>query len=915
MPDNKIKLHRDYTFINTIKEHNICIPPIQRDYVQGLETPTVNEIRKNFVHDLLEVVKGLRPSLKLDFVYGDTNIKGFVPLDGQQRLTTLFLLHWMLGVELIKEGKSCMTYDTRESSKDFCEALTQRKAIDFISEAKKKNCLPSKIIRGRYWFSWSWQFDPTVLAMLVMIDTLYMQLKDNTEQFELYRGKLQNIKYDYLPLEELGMTDELFVKMNARGKELSAFDKMKSTLEEEMQTQMESSSALRDTGIETAWRTDMDKRWIDLFWNRYAIKDSNVLENGVQVVEQRFYVFLLRMIGLQILETCNDETLRSISTKNLSGLKELLVAYHDSLVAYRSSDKTEPVPYQIDFTKLRDDINLLILESPCNTVYNSIDSKNCLEDGGNYFDMLSEDNINHSTLAIVYASILYLRKRPGNLGDEQHVKEFNAWMRFIRNVINDANNNDELSHIMRRVIVNLPTLLNDYLKGASPEKHIQGMNEKTYDGIEKDYLKGSSPIKCILGLDGKTYDGINNASLLEEIEKAQLINNGVLKEEDIREAENDKYLWGQIRCLLKWCNSDYSKFISYKDKLIKLLDYTANNVRNEYKNSIRMDIVHAVLLTYEEMDNDYWNQTYKNETLSTRTQARKNALYIRTNDKRFGLKRYLRDEENGYGIVFKRLLDDWNIALYNNVQDYLYERLKSYVTKDWRWCICQYPTILEWSHDCRCLYTYNGHVAVPTGNSTASICHDPILIYIENRTKEQFDTNWNHVSCVRYHSGATPSNRFWLKVGAKEFYVEWDNTLENSYRIVENHDEANAQNELTEAETINIAEDLIEKMHQYQQSIIAGGCSLSIAERNAIKMLYPGIEDIVDALLDNNIEFSHEGECDILDKEGTVQATAGLLLKKYKIAIDPDDGSEDIFKAAGYQTISSKDFDINMLKQ
>ena len=76
----------------------IEIPIIQRDYAQGREGK--EELRKNFLTALREVVND--KSLELDFVYGSVKNKVLQPLDGQQRLTTLFLLHWFVAV---KENK------------------------------------------------------------------------------------------------------------------------------------------------------------------------------------------------------------------------------------------------------------------------------------------------------------------------------------------------------------------------------------------------------------------------------------------------------------------------------------------------------------------------------------------------------------------------------------------------------------------------------------------------------------------------------------------------------------------------------------------------------------------------------------------------------------------------------------------
>ena len=89
-----------------------------------------------------------------------------------------------------------------------------------------------------------------------------------------------------------------------------------------------------------------------------------------------------------------------------------------------------------------------------------------------------------------------------------------------------------------------------------------------------------------------------------------------------------------------------------------------------------------------------------------------------------------------------------------------------------------------------------------------------------------------------------------------------------------------------------------------------------IMNRNEVKALYPGLENIVDSLLDNNIPFSHEGDVDLLDRDGVVIATAGLLLDNYKIAIDPvDEDSKKIFESAGYRVVSSKNFNIELIRQ
>jgi DEAD/DEAH box helicase domain-containing protein len=83
-------------------------------------------------------------------------------------------------------------------------------------------------------------------------------------------------------------------------------------------------------------------------------------------------------------------------------------------------------------------------------------------------------------------------------------------------------------------------------------------------------------------------------------------------------------------------------------------------------------------------------------------------------------------------------------------------------------------------------------------------------------------------------------------------------------------------------------------------------------DRDEIKMYYPGLEDIVDILLDNNIKFGLEGDVDLTDADGIVLASAGMLIRDALVAIDPtDDNSKAIFESAGYTIIYSDNFNIN----
>lgn len=79
------------TLWGLLNRQQVVIPIIQRDYVQGRNGK--DYIRKTFLKESKNHLDNENP-LTLDFVYGNEEYGRFLPLDGQQRLTTLWLLHW-----------------------------------------------------------------------------------------------------------------------------------------------------------------------------------------------------------------------------------------------------------------------------------------------------------------------------------------------------------------------------------------------------------------------------------------------------------------------------------------------------------------------------------------------------------------------------------------------------------------------------------------------------------------------------------------------------------------------------------------------------------------------------------------------------------------------------------------------------
>lgn len=152
----------------SVQLKSITIPAIQRDYAQGRRDPEIERVRNRFLNSLFDAI--VNDAITLDFVYGDIDDTGcMTPLDGQQRLTTLFLLHWYAAKKECVNAEewdflSHFSYKTRYSARDFCSFLVR---FDPTFDGPV-----SEEIIDQTWFPLDWKKDPTIASMLVMLDAI-----------------------------------------------------------------------------------------------------------------------------------------------------------------------------------------------------------------------------------------------------------------------------------------------------------------------------------------------------------------------------------------------------------------------------------------------------------------------------------------------------------------------------------------------------------------------------------------------------------------------------------------------------------------------------------------------------------------------------------------------------------------------
>lgn len=303
----------------------IEIPMIQRDYAQGRvkeykgNDTIINDTGSRFLKSIFNALKD-NAEMELEFIYGSAEERpipksrekeyAYIPLDGQQRLTTLFLLYWYLGMfELITETDerkkhlellSKFTYLTRTSSRIFCECICDYDKMKDIVWGDKK---PSQLIENCPWYYKEYKKDPTVKAMLAMMDYIDMLYKTENSEGEKYLPRLENLKFYAFPLNKYKLTEDLYIKMNARGKQLSGYENFKADLINWMKskTNPDSSSFYQEVTYRgrkmkyyMAFAQKLDNEWTDIFWN--AIKDNLDAENSSdgKVVDDMFMRFFIR---------------------------------------------------------------------------------------------------------------------------------------------------------------------------------------------------------------------------------------------------------------------------------------------------------------------------------------------------------------------------------------------------------------------------------------------------------------------------------------------------------------------------------------------------------------------------------------------------------------------------------------------
>lgn len=271
--DNKV-------IIKTSNISQIKIPMIQRDYVQSLDDKKF----KKFLNVLVEALNN-GTELSLDFIYGNINEDGvFEPIDGQQRLTTLALLTFYLycrqSENILQNPFEYITYATRQSANNFCQLLRGDKWKNKFNDTDN----PSNIIKNDIKYFKEYDEDTTIFAMLQALDKIHNSIKN--QDIDSLTKNISNISFHIFPMESFNLSDDLYIKMNGRGKQLSSFDNFKADYFKWLE---ENEKNIAEDIIDI--KNNFNNKYIDIFWD-FTFENNNKIPDP----ESLFFRFINRFI-------------------------------------------------------------------------------------------------------------------------------------------------------------------------------------------------------------------------------------------------------------------------------------------------------------------------------------------------------------------------------------------------------------------------------------------------------------------------------------------------------------------------------------------------------------------------------------------------------------------------------------------
>ena len=664
------------SFIQLIEKYNVVVPVIQRDYAQGRTTEKPTEVRKGFVSNLISYLQAPEGEIHdLDFVYGTVVDNEFIPLDGQQRLTTLFLLHLYVAsksdkyeefVELMKQDGRCrFEYKTRQSSTMFCESLLTEKVIlpncnTEDGDVNNTFATLQEKIKDQGWFFLSWLNDPTVAGMLVMLDEMdnqFSEMKDFdfSQAYERLKGDNAPVTFQMLPLNGYNRTDDLYIKLNARGIHLSDFENFKARLEDWMKDVLANDELLGD------FKEKVDGEWNDYLWQFRNGKDNtdHIMEN----LFRNFIAYCYRPIQKD--GQSNDAFINQVNETMSYLLEQNGKKMRFSFSRY-SELEVMPKENKLGHEKTMMEKVISFFNIYCCPNCNPIEYKDKWLDINNFVkNGMIDSAVSYSQRLRLYAYMQYCNTHSTIDNDD-----INQWMRLIRNL--DCATDIDTAGDFYSALVSI----DDMLKRIGSEK-VQGWLAAMSDD------------------DMKNVKFFRSRQVKEECIKARLlIRESEVGGEGIKNAvelgDSDDYLRGQMGFALEFAgayahtnDNDIKKIgervLEYTNKTIKVIELLKKS-NNEKENTHLLE--RALLSLGMYLRKNSANRYNFCNSLGDPYNSLKTLLFVEDDNK------YCRD-------IFKKMLDNIECDINKDLQRIIDNRDNNSIP-EWRKLLIDNPSLIDY---------------------------------------------------------------------------------------------------------------------------------------------------------------------------------------------------------------------------
>jgi uncharacterized protein with ParB-like and HNH nuclease domain len=231
------------------------VPEIQRDYVWKVKD--IDDFLSSLEEGFKEVNKDI-PYLGFIYAYNDRDyVYKYILVDGQQRMTTIFLLllacYSKLGKKLpeylLKKGKLKLDYKVRAATHDFL--------FDLVNFCNNNPDQPDFIIKDQIWFHSGYEIDRTIISMVENFNAIRDRIHnfDSSSLSNFIKFIENQVKLSYFDIENGRQGEELYIYMNSRGRQLASNETLKAKFLKNLDTISEKEKWGR------TW-----EHWQDFFW-------------------------------------------------------------------------------------------------------------------------------------------------------------------------------------------------------------------------------------------------------------------------------------------------------------------------------------------------------------------------------------------------------------------------------------------------------------------------------------------------------------------------------------------------------------------------------------------------------------------------------------------------------------------------